>query len=401
MAQLGPDFDSLREKWRELPYESEGGGRIFSDELLLLSRTALFEKWRKFYDRRVELDRWYQILYKDFLRDKAVLEIGSGLGLDGVMFLQQGVKRWTFCDITKSNLQVVQRVCEHLGLNADFVFIDDDFSCFDKLAMFDVIWANGSLINVSFEFARGECMRILPHLKPGGRWIELCYPRERWIREGRLPFSEWGRVTDGARTPWVEWYDLVKIKRRLFPAPLEVILDFNFYSDSFNWFDLMLASEKPFDPKQPVFDLDVFPSGAAPEPHGDSVLTDGGDVLDVVTPEPIWSYAASFDLAAPIAQSQPAIGDIDRGFAIEIELHVLRGHVGIMLVADDIGTPVCQECMVPASTEPATLMIAVPPQVGARRLIFRNTAAGGRSQFKLERITLRFVGAQSGRSSAG
>jgi SAM-dependent methyltransferase len=394
MPDFGMDFGSLREKWREVPQE---GGRVFSDDLLRLDLSTLFENWKAYfsYYRQSEPDRWYQILYKEFMRGKSVLEIGSGLGFDGTLRLQEGaVKEWTFCDIAETNLQVIQRVCKQLGVRANFVFIDDDFKCFDKLGMFDIIWANGSLINVPFEFARAECMKILPHLKPGGRWIELCYPQERWIREGRVPFDEWGKVTDGERTPWVEWYDLVKIKRRLFPAPLEVILDFNFNNDAYNWFDLLLASDRPFDPKQVVFDLDVFPSGAVPEAHGDSVITDRDGIIDVVTPEPIWSYAASFDLASWIAQSTTAAAKVDNGFTIEIELHVFRGHIGILLVEDNISAPVCQEYMTPENTELKTLMITVPPKVAVRRLIFRNTASGTRSHFKLERIKLRFVDTQ-------
>ena len=265
--------------------------------------------------------------------------------------------------------------------------------------MFDVVWANGSLIHVPFEFARAECMKILPHLKPSGRWIELCYPRERWVREGRLPFTEWGKVTDGERTPWVEWYDIVKIKRRLFPAPMEVVLDFNFHDDTYNWFDLTLASAEPFCPNQTLFDLEIFPHGPTPEAHGDVILGIDGDVLEIVTPEPMWSYAASFDLAAPIAQSKDAIRRVDDGFTVELELHVSRGHVGIMMVGADISIPVCQEYFVAANPENTTLMITIPPQVGARRLIFRNTAADGRSQFRIEHIRLRFVGAESDHSS--
>lgn len=306
------------------------------------------------------------------------------------------MKEWTFCDIAETNLRVIKRVCKQLGVRANFVFIDDKFECFDKLGMFDVIWANGSLINVPFEFARAECMKILPHLKPRGRWIELCYPQERWVREGKLPFTEWGKVTDGERTPWVEWYDLVKIKRRLFPAPLEVVLDFNFNNDAYNWFDLMLASDRPFDPSQTVIDVDVFPSGPAPDVHGDSVINRRGDSIEVVTPDPIWSYAASFDLASSIAQSAAAAAHADNGFTIEVELQVSRGHVGILLVGDDLSTPVCQEYMVPANAEPKTLMITVPPNVGVRRLILRNTASGTRSQLRLERIRLRFVEAPTG-----
>jgi nucleoside-diphosphate-sugar epimerase len=44
-------------------------------------------------------------------------------------------------------------------------------------------------------------------------------------------------------------------------------------------------------------------------------------------------------------------------------------------------------------------MIAVPPKLGGRRPIFRNTAAGIRSQFTLKSIKLRFVGAAA--SEAG
>ena len=391
MSELGLDFGALRKKWREVPQE---GGRVFADDLLRLDRSTLFENWKQYFSsyRRSEPDRWYQILYKEFMRGKSVLEIGSGLGFDGTLRLQEGlVKEWTFCDIVETNLQVIQRVCTELGLCANFVFIDSDFKCFDKLGTFDVVWANGSLIHVPLKFARAECMRILPHLKPGGRWIELCYPRERWIREGRLPFAEWGKVTDGERTPWVEWYDLVKIKRRLFPAPMEVVLDFNFHNDAFNWFDLMLASDRLFDPKQSVFDLDIFPSGPAVEPHGDSVLGYSAHELEVITPEPIWSYAVSFDLAAAVGRHKSTIGQVDNGFTVELELHVSVGHVGVLLVGDDVSTPVHQEFMAPASTEPTMLMITVPPHVGARRIILRNTAAGTRSQFELRRITLRFV----------
>lgn len=259
MTDLCFDFDALRDKWREVP---QGGGRVFSDELLKLDDATLFENWQQYflYYRRSEANQWYQTLYKEFMRDKTVLEIGSGLEYDGILRLKEGVKEWTFCDIAATNLEVIRRICNRLDLPASFVFIDDNLECFDKLGMFDVIWANGSLINVPFEFACIECMKILPHLMPGGRWIELCYPRERWIREGRLPLSEWGKVTDGERTPWVEWYDLVKMQSRLFPAAFEVILNFNFHNDDYNWFDLLLASDRPFNPNQKVVELRILPS---------------------------------------------------------------------------------------------------------------------------------------------
>lgn len=179
MHDFGLDFSALRDKWRELPQGS--GKRIFSEELLSLDHAALIETWQTYNAayRQAEIRRWYQTLYKEFMHDKTVLEIGSGFGLDGVFFLQERARHWTFCDIVSANLEVIRHVCDEYGLSADFAFIDDDFKCFNKLGMYDVIWANGSLINVPFGFARAECMKVLPHLKPRGRWIELCYPQER------------------------------------------------------------------------------------------------------------------------------------------------------------------------------------------------------------------------------
>jgi hypothetical protein len=391
MADLGLDFGSLRDKWRELPQGS--GKRIFSEDLLRLDHAPFMETWQSYNlaYRKAEIRRWYHTLYKEFMRGKAVLEVGSGLGLDGVFFLEGGAKHWTFCDIAKTNLGVVKRVCDTFGFSADFVFIDEKFECFENLGMYDVIWANGSLINVPFEFARAECLKILPHLRPGGRWIELCYPQERWIREGRLPFTEWGKVTDGERTPWVEWYDLIKIRRRLFPAPLDVVLDFSLNNSSLNWFDLTLASDRGFDARRKVLDIDVFPSGIHPAAHGDAVISkDRTNRVNVVTCEPIWSYAASFDVAAAIARNDGS-PSTDEGFTIEVGLRVSRGHIGILLVGDDISAPICQEYMVAAHDEPATVMIDVPPRAGGRLLVLRNVAAGMRSQFTLDYIKARFV----------
>lgn len=359
--------------------------RVCSDQLVLLDQAVFVEHWQMYYRHRAETGRWYQTLYKDFLRDKAVLEIGSGLGFDGVFFLQEGAKQWTFCDIAKTNLAVVGRVCEQVGVDGDLVFIDDNFECFDELGMYDVIWAYGSLINVPFAFAQAECRKVLPHLKPRGRWIEACRPLERWQRWIKPPLSEW-------TVPWVELYDVGKMKKRLFPAPMEAILNFNFNEDQFKWLDLVFASDKAFTAKHSILDFDVFPLGAAPEIHGDTTLTESGDnSAEITTPEFTWSYAASFDLAASIAQMERTSRQANGGFTIEIELLVSRGHVGILLVGDDINTPLCEEYMAAASMERQTVMISVPPQLGGRHLVFRNTAARTRSRFKLERIRLRFA----------
>ena len=182
---------------------------------------------------------WYHMLYRDILRDKTVLEIGSGMGIDGIELARHGA-RMTFVDIVESNLELLERLCRIFGIgDARFVYLER-LSSLDALpADFDVVWCQGSLINAPFEFATRECAAILPHLKKSGRWIELAYPRERWERDGRPRFSLWGTMTDGEGTPWMEWYDLGRLSARLAPAKFVPLLTLNFHNDDFNWFDLL------------------------------------------------------------------------------------------------------------------------------------------------------------------
>jgi len=80
---------------------------------------------------------------------------------------------------------------------------------------------------------------LASHLRVGGRWLELCYPKERWERDGKLAFIDWGGKTDGERTPWVEWYDGHKLLKALEPYNFDTIFELNFHNNDFNWFDLV------------------------------------------------------------------------------------------------------------------------------------------------------------------
>jgi hypothetical protein len=66
-------------------------------------------------------------VYRDFFRGRRILEIGSGLGIDGMTAIADGAD-WTFSDIAQSNLDVVRRVASIKGLSARFHFIGDDLS---------------------------------------------------------------------------------------------------------------------------------------------------------------------------------------------------------------------------------------------------------------------------------
>jgi SAM-dependent methyltransferase len=235
-------FDYLRQRWSVVPAGQDQ--RRSAADLRQLPLEDLRQLWLtthetattgKGYSER----GWYQALYRDVLRGKKVLEIGSGMGIDGIEFARYGA-RMTFVDIAKDNLAVMERLCEIFGIkDARFVYLEELASLDVLDDDYDVVWSQGSQINCPFGFARRECALILRHLKRDGRWIELAYPKERWVRDGSPPFRIWGTMTDGEGTPWVEWYDLDKLLRRLAPAHFEPILSFNFHNDDFNWFDLV------------------------------------------------------------------------------------------------------------------------------------------------------------------
>lgn len=244
-----------REKWREVPGGDDAAGRYFSTDLLAMPDGEFLALWEKHATGRVTGSlSWLGPVYRDFFAGRRVLELGSGLGLDGLRFAGQGAN-WTFADIAADNLKLIERVAALKGLRVKTFLIGSDLS-FDALGgQYDAILASGSMHHVPFEIAREECLSALRRLKPGGRWIELAYPKERWLREGSQPFDQWGKGTDGDRTPWAEWYDADKLRARLAPATFATVLDFGFYDDNFRWFDFMYAPElvkQPLFPPQPT-----------------------------------------------------------------------------------------------------------------------------------------------------
>src|SRR5687768_1943446 len=237
-------FDRLRAKWSTIPAGLDN--RRSSTDLLALPASELQELWLGVHREATTgegfaVRGWYQTLYRDVLKGKSVLDVGSGMGIDGVEFARHGA-RVTFLDIVESNLEVLKRLCRIFGApDVRFVYLQN-LASLDVLPEFDVIWCQGSMINAPFDFSARESAALVRHLKPGGRWIELAYPRERWERDGRPAFSVWGTMTDGEGTPWMEWYDLDRLLKRLAPATFSPILALNFHNDDFNWFDLVRIS---------------------------------------------------------------------------------------------------------------------------------------------------------------
>ncbi len=232
-------FDLLRRKWFEVP---AGKRRLKSTSLLALSDAELSHLWEEARAQVTTLDfaerGWYFRLYRDLIPKCRLLDVGSGFGIDGITFAEMGA-HVTFVDIIESNLEIIQRLCRYRGLtNVEAFYLRDLDSISNLPRNYDVIWCSGSQITMPFEVARREAQALLQHLAPGGRWIELAYPESRWMREGELPFERWGDVTDGG-APWIEWYDLEKMCRKLAPSRFEVILNFEYHNSEFVWFDLL------------------------------------------------------------------------------------------------------------------------------------------------------------------
>lgn len=252
VAQLSADqsnwdqpCETLRRKWGTVP--AGGGKRQSTQRLLVMDDDELLSTWQaiRTHDTDGPLYShrgWYHDLYRDVLRGKRVADIGSGMGLDGITFAQAGA-HMTFVDLVPDNLQLIERLCGLLGVkSAEFFLLDDLASLRNLRGSFDVIWAQGSLHHAPQHIIREEVHMLLEHLPVGGRWIQLAYPKRRWEREGRLPFEQWGEITDGPGTPWAEWYDVEKLLDVLSPAQFEVVLNLDIRSGEFVWFDLVRSA---------------------------------------------------------------------------------------------------------------------------------------------------------------
>jgi len=246
-AAWNKPYDTLRKRWEAVP--TTHTEFVSTNRLLALSDDALLAEWEK---ARADITTgpewehrgWYHALYADSMRGKKVMDIGAGFGVDSITFAQHGA-RLTFVDLVETNLQVLARLCKILGLvDAKFVLFQDLHSLKPLDTDYDAIMAMGSLHNAPEHVMQPEYQELVRHLKIGGRWLQLAYPRSRWIREGRMPFSKWGEHTDPGKTPWCEWYDLPKLLHMLAPAKFDVVLYQEFHNGDFNWFDLLYRAPK-------------------------------------------------------------------------------------------------------------------------------------------------------------
>ena len=380
-----------RDKWRELPAGSETLGRVFAADLMPLDDASLMERWNRMSRTAAAADDrgWFHRLYADTFHGRNVIEVGSGFGIDGVHFLTQGA-RWTFCDIVPDNLAVIRRVVDVLGFSDRARFVPvDNWHAFAKLTeTYDAVWAIGSLHHAPFEIARVQSLDLLRHLKPGGRWIELTYPYERWLREGAEAFSEFGKRTDGERTPWAEWYDVHKVKRRLFPVRTETVLDFTFGGGNFGWIDLCVEDGA----RQAGAELAARSVGigsARLDSLQGKLKRKGQDIVATCAREP-WSYCGSIHLGEATA----ALGarDHDLGYDLEVQVLVEKGSVGLLLTGENPDDFQGREQLVDAGPQLRRVTLSTTRRdASVARLLVRNTAKGVASRARIQSAILRFI----------
>jgi predicted O-methyltransferase YrrM len=236
--------NQLRDKWRELP--STRYERRFSKDMLSWSDDRLLDYWETCKKETVipEVRGWYQELYKDAFVGMNLADIGPGIGIDGIFFAQQGA-HVTFVDIVLDNLELIKRICALKGINAEYYYIDDFFN-YHFEHKFDVLMFIGSMHNAPFDFSSKQADAMTPFLRVGGRVLMLAYPKERYVKSKAKGFAEFGKLTDGERTPWCEWYDDEKILK-LFGNNFNLNWSCNFGGKDnidFNWFELVKTKEK-------------------------------------------------------------------------------------------------------------------------------------------------------------
>ncbi|MBI4774574.1 MAG: class I SAM-dependent methyltransferase [Deltaproteobacteria bacterium] len=195
-------------KWATVPI---GKSRIHTHPILNLND----EQLARFYQECIQIaqiDRqWIYENFSGLIENRTVLEIGSGLGCDGVYFSSLANK-WTFSDIVYENIQLLKRVCSLLNVvNVDFQVINSILT-HDFKKTYDLLYAIGVFHHLPFELAAREIRNIDRFLVNGSYVIVLMYPIERWIDEGEPDFSEFGRRTDGKETPWAEYYTETKVR---------------------------------------------------------------------------------------------------------------------------------------------------------------------------------------------
>lgn len=154
---------------------------------------------------------WEYKRYTEFAKGKNVLEIGGGMGYDGMVYRKLS-NTYTYGEINRIQLHYIKDMYRIMGEDCDNVFFEylqDPFlHVFPRT--YQVFFAFGVLHHIPFEEAKRQFKQIDKYLERGAIVVMLMYPKKRWENAGKPSFENFGKYTDGG-CPWAEWYDEEKI----------------------------------------------------------------------------------------------------------------------------------------------------------------------------------------------
>ena len=205
---LSEYIEKNRERWLILP---SGFKRLNIKWILkfpdFIKRTIfLLAKIRWEKERSWEYDR-----YSELIKGKHVLEIGGGMGYDGMVY-HKTAQSYTYAEINRLQLEFIKdayRLIKEPCQNVFFQFLENPFEHHFPMK-YQVFFAFGVLHHIPFEEAKRQFIQIDKYLTPGAKVVMLMYPKKRWENAGRPSFENFGQFTDGG-CPWAEWYDEEKI----------------------------------------------------------------------------------------------------------------------------------------------------------------------------------------------
>lgn len=208
--QTNPHIDANRERWLKLP-----AGRWRANIGLLLKLPDwLFVRLYNYFSKFWEKERkWEYGRYTEIFAGRNVLEIGSGLGYDGIKY-SRTASSYTYAELNQLQILFLQKVAALFHkTNIYFEFMTDPLShTFSK--HYNAFYAHGVLHHVPFEVAQKQFQQIDSFLEIGSYCVFLMYPKERWEKSGKPSFDKFGKYTDGS-CPWTEYYDTEKMKALL------------------------------------------------------------------------------------------------------------------------------------------------------------------------------------------
>jgi SAM-dependent methyltransferase len=379
MSDSRATLSRLAARWHVVPTSSRD--RESTAHWLQLPDDEFLARWERARAdttagrRGFELRGWFYAVYGPWAAGKKILEVGSGIGIDGVALAEAGAKM-AFVDICSSNLDVVRRIWRLKGLGRPTCLHLTRFDDLDSLdSDFDAVVAFGSLHHIDAVEGKPEFEALARRLKPGGRFIMHAYPVQRWIDEGRLPFEEWGEKTDGAGTPWAEWYDTRKLLSQLRPALFAPVLYCEYRAGAMNCIDVIRvdgdATRRPGEvgttaeriPHAAL--LHEITTHAAWSP---SELAPGDGNIRLVTAPAPWAYAAAIPLhiaaLAPSARCR-----------IEVRAMVEAGRIGIGVTTPDGSVFIDEAYLADEPGEQTCWLEFSAHEAVGSTLIFRNAAS--------------------------